>query len=151
MKPKYAKHIVFILSLSFVSAIHLAACEKHRQAADADKEHKHSAHNIADSEKKESCACAFKAVAPTSPPTEQSETSAPIKGYPLHGVVVDVLPQKGGLLVKHDEVPGVMKAMTMLFKVDETTLQAVRKDQTVTGLLVRRTDGWWLLEVNTEK
>ena len=42
-------------------------------------------------------------------------------GHPLKGVVLDVLADKSALLVKHEEIPGVMKAMTMLLKVDAAT------------------------------
>jgi hypothetical protein len=40
-----------------------------------------------------------------------------------------------------------MRAMTMLLKVDAPTLAAAQKDQAITGLLVRKPDGWWLEEV----
>jgi hypothetical protein len=79
--------------------------------------------------------------APAGAPT----TPAPV-GHPLKGVVVSVLADKSALLVKHEEIPGVMKAMTMLLKVDADTLKspAATKDATITGLLVRKADGWWL-------
>lgn len=62
----------------------------------------------------------------------------------LRGEVVAVLASRGGLLVKHEDVPGVMKAMTMLLKVDEATLAAAKKGDAITGLLVRKDDGWWI-------
>jgi len=64
--------------------------------------------------------------------------------HPLKGVVVDVMADRGALLVKHEEIPGVMKAMTMLLKVDAAALASVKKGDAVTGLLVRKADGWWL-------
>jgi hypothetical protein len=64
--------------------------------------------------------------------------------HPLEGVVVDIVPDRGSLLVKHEEIPGVMRAMTMLLKVTESDLKSVQKDQAITGLLVRKPDGWWL-------
>lgn len=69
--------------------------------------------------------------------------------HPLKGVVIDVLADKSALLVKHEEIPGVMKAMTMLLKVDADTFNspAATKGAAVTGLLVRKTDGWWLEKV----
>lgn len=68
------------------------------------------------------------------------------KRHPLKGLVIDVLADKSALLVKHEEIPGVMKAMTMLLKVDADTLKspAAAKGTAITGLLVRKTDGWWL-------
>lgn len=66
--------------------------------------------------------------------------------HPLKGVVVSVLADQSALLVKHEKIPGVMKAMTMLLKVDADTLKSpvATKDAAITGLLVRKTDGWWL-------
>jgi len=65
---------------------------------------------------------------------------------PLKGVILDIRHDRGALVVKHEEIPGVMRAMTMLLKVDEATLKAAKKDQAVTGLLTRKADGWWLEE-----
>lgn len=68
-------------------------------------------------------------------------------GHPLRGVVVAVLPEKSALLVKHEEIPGVMAAMTMLLKVDAPTLAAAKKDAAITATLVKKSDGWWLESV----
>lgn len=67
--------------------------------------------------------------------------------HPLKGVVVEVMADHSALLVKHEEIPGVMKAMTMMLKVDEAGLKAVTKGSAVTGMLVRKADGWWLEDV----
>ena len=69
------------------------------------------------------------------------------KRHPLKGVIVDVLADKQALLVKHEEIPGVMRAMTMLLKTDAETLQNVKKGQAITALLVRKADGWWIESV----
>lgn len=68
--------------------------------------------------------------------------------HALRGVVVRAMPDQSALLVKHEEIPGVMKAMTMLLKVDEKTLSspAAKKDTAIIGYLVRKSDGWWLEE-----
>lgn len=85
--------------------------------------------------------------AKATPPTANSApTKAPAR-HPLKGVVLDIRADRGALVVKHEEIPGVMRAMTMLFKVDAPTLAAAKKDQAITGLLVRKPDGWWLEEV----
>ncbi len=80
------------------------------------------------------------------PATHSVPTKAPAR-HPLKGVVLDIRADRGALVVKHEEVPGVMRAMTMLLKVDAPTLAAAKKDQAITGLLVRKPDGWWLEEV----
>lgn len=81
--------------------------------------------------------------APGSPGTAPA---APAR-HPLKGVIVDIRADRGALLVKHEAIPGVMHAMTMLLKVDEATLKSAKKEQAITGLLVRKPDGWWLEEV----
>ena len=58
-----------------------------------------------------------------------------------------VFPEKSALLVQHEEIPGVMKAMTMLLKTDAATLAAAKKDQAITAILVKKADGWWLQDV----
>ena len=70
-------------------------------------------------------------------------------GHPLRGVIVAVLPEKSALLVNHEEIPGVMAAMTMLLKVDAPTLSAAKKDEAITATLVKKSDGWWLESVQS--
>src|SRR5690606_18335491 len=84
---------------------------------------------------------------------DASTTVAVVEGqaperHPLKGIVVEVMADRSALLVKHEEIPGVMKAMTMMLKVDEAGLKAAKKGEAVTGMLVRKTDGWWLEDVN---
>jgi Cu/Ag efflux protein CusF len=78
--------------------------------------------------------------------TAPGPAKAPAR-HPLKGVVLEVQPDRSALIVKHEEIPGVMRAMTMRLKVDAATLAAAQKDQAITGLLVRKPDGWWLEEV----
>ena len=56
---------------------------------------------------------------------------------------------KGALLVKHEAIPGYMKAMTMMFKVDAAVLPTVGKGQTITGTLIKRDGEFWLEDVKT--
>jgi len=90
----------------------------------------------------EDCTCGANLAAAVAQP------DAP-KRHPLKGVIINVVADKSALLVKHEEIPGVMKAMTMLLKVDADTLKssAATKGTAITGFLVRKTDGWWLEEV----
>lgn len=78
------------------------------------------------------------------PAATGSEATA---GHPLRGVVVAVVAEKSALLVKHEEIPGVMRAMTMLLKVDTSTLGAAQKGQAITATLIKKADGWWLENV----
>ncbi|MCF7687803.1 MAG: copper-binding protein [Cephaloticoccus sp.] len=79
--------------------------------------------------------------------TCEKTDSAPAEvTHPLQGVVKAVMADRGMLLVKHEEIPGVMGAMTMAFRVDEATLTAAQKDVAVTGLLVKRDGKFWLID-----
>jgi len=71
----------------------------------------------------------------------------PGDAHPLKGVVVDILPGQSTLLVRHEAVPGVMGAMTMLYKVDAPTLASVKKGEAITAHMTRRGDDWWLQDV----
>lgn len=75
-----------------------------------------------------------------------SEKSAPAS-HPLKGVVVEIRKDRQALLVKHEEIPGVMRAMTMLLKVEPAVLEQVKPGDTITARLSRREDGWWLHDV----
>ncbi len=65
--------------------------------------------------------------------------------HPLKGVIVDVFTDKSALLVKHEEIPGVMRAMTMLFLVDAETAGRVKKGDTITGQMGRDENKKWIL------
>ena len=99
------------------------------------------------------CAPAASAAAPTAAAASSSSGSAQLEtaqspaGHPLRGIVVAVLPEKSALLVKHEEIPGVMAAMTMLLKVDAATLATAQKGQAIAATLVKLPDGWWLRDV----
>lgn len=67
------------------------------------------------------------------------------KKHALKGVVTRILADRSALMVKHEEIPGVMRAMTMMFKVDAATLKAAKEGQALTGLMSRQ-NGEWILE-----
>ena len=69
------------------------------------------------------------------------------KFHPVQGVVMGLMPEKTALLVKHEEVPGVMRAMTMMFKVEPAVLEQVKPGDAIKALMSRREDGWWLTEI----
>lgn len=83
-------------------------------------------------------ACAKKETPPVTSAAAPAPAPTVAKRYPLQGVIVDILADQSALLVKHEEIPGFMPAMTMLFKVDAVTLKAAQKDQAITGTLVQR-------------
>jgi Cu/Ag efflux protein CusF len=78
---------------------------------------------------------------------EKSADAPAIKRHPLKGVITAVVADKSALMIKHEEIPGVMRAMTMMFKVDAATLKAAKEGRALTGLMSRQGDSWVLEEV----
>ena len=67
-------------------------------------------------------------------------------GHPLRGVVEAVLADRQALLVKHEEIPGVMKAMTMMLRVAPYVLTQIKAGDPITATLHRSEDGVWYLD-----
>ena len=88
-------------------------------------------------------ACAKTGGSPAAAGPAQAEPAR----YPLKGVIVEVQPDQSALLVKHEDIPGLMPAMTMLFKVDAATLKTAVKGRAITATVVRRDDGFSLENV----
>lgn len=76
-----------------------------------------------------------------------AEAPAAPKRHALRGVITSVLADKSAFMVKHEEIPGVMRAMTMMFKVDATALKTFKTGDAITGLMSRQAAGWVLEEV----
>ena len=99
------------------------------------------------------CCCNTEAAASASPAAANpsAPAAAPeIKRYALRGVVVAVDADKSALRVKHEEIPGFMRAMTMQFKVDAPTLAAAKIGATLTGQMSRQGKDWVLEDVKFE-
>lgn len=94
------------------------------------------------------CCCNTEAAAPASPAAAESKIENPEskipQRYALRGVVVAVDADKSALRVKHEEIPGFMRAMTMQFKVDAPTLAAAKIGATLTGQMSRQGKDWVL-------
>lgn len=67
--------------------------------------------------------------------------------YPFRGTITTVFPDKATLLIKHDEIPGLMDAATMAFRVTPEDLRRVKKGQTITATLIVREDDFWLSDL----
>jgi Cu/Ag efflux protein CusF len=80
------------------------------------------------------------------PPGKAAEAS---RRFPLRGVITAVHKDRSALMVKHEAIPGVMRAMTMLFRVDEATLKSAQEGQAITAMMSRQGDEWWLNDVKT--
>lgn len=75
-------------------------------------------------------------------------TASAVQSYPIRGRIITPMPERGTLLVRHSEVPGVMRAMTMEFKVSAETLAAAPEGRDILARIERRADGsWWLIDL----
>ena len=54
---------------------------------------------------------------------------------------------KAALVLKHREIPGVMRAMTMPFHVDARVLPVLKRDQELLGRIEKRGKEWWLFNI----
>ena len=93
------------------------------------------------------CCCNTEAAASASPAAANPSAPAAApenKRYALRGVVVAVDADKSALRVKHEEIPGFMRAMTMQFKVDASTLTAAKVGAALTGQMSRQGKDWIL-------
>ncbi len=63
----------------------------------------------------------------------------------LTGVVTNVMSERSALMVKHDEIPGFMRAMTMMFLVEPEVLEQVKKGDAITAHMGRNADNKWIL------
>lgn len=69
------------------------------------------------------------------------------RGFELRGTVVSLDARAGAAVVKHEAIPGVMPAMTMRFRADATTLDALTPGQELLGRMEDREAEWWLFDV----
>ncbi len=76
----------------------------------------------------------------------KSAPSAP--RHAIKGVVTGHYAERQSLIIRHEEIPGVMRAMTMAFKVDEATFKAAKQGDHIVGQMSREPDGWRLHDVN---
>ena len=79
------------------------------------------------------------------PPSAKAGDAA--QRHPLKGVVTAVDADQSALRVKHEDVPGVMRAMTMQFKVDAATLKSVKPGDAITAMLMQEGSEYWLRDV----
>jgi len=85
--------------------------------------------------------------AAATPPTPAAPAPGTPKRHTLRGIITSVISEKSAFVVKHEDIPGVMRAMTMMFQVDAATLKAFKTGDTITGLMSRQGNAWVLEEV----
>jgi Cu/Ag efflux protein CusF len=79
-------------------------------------------------------------------PCDEEDANA-VRGYPVKGRVLGTDPERGQVLVQHEEIPGVMRAMTMAFKVEPAVLPSLQRDRELLGRIERRGREWWLFNI----
>jgi len=83
--------------------------------------------------------------APCGPCDEEDAATA--RGFPVKGRVVSVQPGRATLTVEHEEIPGVMRAMTMEFHAAPETLAAAAPGRGLLARIERRDRAWWIFNV----
>jgi protein SCO1/2 len=74
--------------------------------------------------------------------------TAPVERYPFHGLVLQVDLRAHQAMIQHDDIPGLMKGMTMPFTIrDERVLSSLKVGDVVQATLVKQDYGAWLEDV----
>jgi len=69
------------------------------------------------------------------------------EGHALKGVVTKVLEERKLVMIKHEEIPGFMKAMTMAFSVPDEVWPQLKPGVALTGRMHKAEKGWKLTDV----
>lgn len=69
------------------------------------------------------------------------------EGHALKGVVTKVLEERKLVMIKHEEIPGFMKAMTMAFSVPDEVWPQLKPGVALTGRMHKGEKGWKLTDV----
>ena len=83
------------------------------------------------------------------PPADSGSTDAPLEEgrFRLRGTIVSVNQERGTLLVDHEEIVGLMPAMTMEFHVTAGDLANARPGQHIRGVIYQASDGFHLEQI----
>ncbi len=79
-------------------------------------------------------------------PCDEEDLNA-VRGYPVKGIVTAADATAGTITVKHEEIPGIMRAMTMVFKVEPAALAQLGAGQSLLGRIEKRGRDWWLFNL----
>lgn len=83
---------------------------------------------------------------PTAPTAATAPAQPAEKRYPLHGEIIAVEAERKVLIVKHEEVPGYMPAMTMEFLVSVGDIANAKPGQRIRGEMIPSDTGDFRLE-----
>jgi len=79
-------------------------------------------------------------------PCEEEDKNAG-RGYGVKGRILGTDPERNQVLLKHDAIPGVMRAMTMPCNVDPALIGGLKRDQMILGRIEKRGKEWWLFNI----
>ena len=76
---------------------------------------------------------------------QQQKQGIAVEYHRIRGLVMAVEPSRNRLIIAHEAIPHVMKAMTMPFFVkDSSLMKGVEVGDSVTGVVARRQSDMWL-------
>lgn len=78
--------------------------------------------------------------------SRERPASKPETGYPLRGEIVSVDAARNVLVVRHEEIAGLMPAMTMEFAVTPGDVAIAKAGQRIRARLIQAGEGEWRLE-----
>jgi Cu/Ag efflux protein CusF len=77
--------------------------------------------------------------------TEDAAKTGPAKEYPMHGEIRGLDSGQHVATIKHDEIPGFMKAMTMGYPVkDQAEFSKLKVGDQIDGTLYVKDDDMWV-------
>lgn len=91
---------------------------------------------------KEVCCC--HADDATAEPAKADNAPAP-QLHALTGVVTKLMPDHDAVMVKHDEIPGFMRAMTMMFVLEPGVAAKLKQGDAIKAKMGRNDAGKWFL------
>ena len=79
-------------------------------------------------------------------PCDEQDAAA-VRGYAVKGRIVSVSPERGTVVVQHEEIPGVMRAMTMEFHAAPDVVAEAKPGRPLLARIERRGQPWWIFGV----
>ena len=79
-------------------------------------------------------------------PCDEDDAQA-IRGFPMKGRIVSIVQARAALVVQQEEIPGVMRAMTLELRADPDVLAAAAPGRALLARIERRGKTWWIFGV----
>ncbi len=79
-------------------------------------------------------------------PCDEDDAQA-VRGFPMKGRIVSVSKERASIIVQQDEIPGVMRAMTLELHADPDVLAAATPGRELLARIEHRGKPWWIFGV----